>query len=180
MANSRVVYATVAAIAIAVPAEGIRQIAYGDIAQPSLLTVCYGETHDVVPGKVYSIAECKAMLNTSMQQAVETVEKCRPGLPVHTLAAFADAVYNMGPTVACDTRRSTAARMLADGRIGELPELPPVDMPGENILAHLRDEADWIEVNRASIADEYDAIANLVDGITAVYLKAIYKLSRLS
>jgi GH24 family phage-related lysozyme (muramidase) len=119
MANSRVVYATVAAIAIAVPAEGIRQIAYGDIAQPSLLTVCYGETHDVVPGKVYSIAECKAMLNTSMQQAVETVEKCRPGLPVHTLAAFADAVYNMGPTVACDTRRSTAARMLADGRIGE-------------------------------------------------------------
>ena len=119
MANSRVVYATVAAIAIAVPAEGIRQIAYGDIAQPSLLTVCYGETHDVVPGEVYSIAECKAMLNTSMQQAVETVEKCRPGLPVHTLAAFADAVYNMGPTVACDTRRSTAARMLADGRIGE-------------------------------------------------------------
>src|SRR5574343_1268416 len=119
MANSRVVYATVAAIAIAVPAEGIRQISYGDIAQPSLLTVCYGETHDVVPGKVYSIAECKAMLNTSMQQAVETVEKCRPGLPVHTLAAFADAVYNMGPTVACDTRRSTAARMLADGRIGE-------------------------------------------------------------
>ena len=43
MANSRVV-ATVAAIAIAVPAEGIRQIAYGDIAQPSLFTVCYGET----------------------------------------------------------------------------------------------------------------------------------------
>lgn len=125
MANSRVVYATAAAIAIAVPAEGIRQVAYGDIAQPSLLTVCYGETHDVVPGKVYSIAECKAMLNDSMQQAVETVEKCRPGLPVHTLAAFADAVYNMGPTIACDTRRSTAARMLADGRIGEAcMELP--------------------------------------------------------
>lgn len=117
--NPRIAYAVAAATAIAIPAEGIRQIAYGDIAQPSLLTVCYGETHDVVPGKVYSIAECKAMLNTSMQQAVETVEKCRPGLPVHTLAAFADAVYNMGPTVACDTRRSTAARMLADGRIGE-------------------------------------------------------------
>lgn len=64
------------------------------------------------------------------------------------------------------------------GAFGDLPELPPVDMPGEDILAHLREEADWIEVNRAAIADEYDAIANLVDGITAVYLKAIYKLSR--
>ncbi len=117
--NRRTAYAVAAAVAIAVPAEGLRQVSYGDIANPKLLTVCYGETHDVVAGKVYSIDECKAMLSESMRKAVETVERCRPGLPVHTLAAFADAVYNMGPTIACDTRKSTAARMLADGRIGE-------------------------------------------------------------
>lgn len=119
MANSRVVYATVAAIAIAVPAEGIRQIAYGDIAQPSLLTVCYGETHDVVPGKVYSIAECKAMLSASMLKAVEIVEECQPGLPVHVLAAFGDAVYNLGPTIVCNDKRSTAARLLRAGRYAD-------------------------------------------------------------
>ena len=116
MANSRVVYATAAAIAIAVPAEGIRQVAYGDIARPSLLTVCYGETHDVVPGKVYSIAECKARLSASMLKAVEIVEECQPGLPVHVLAAFGDAVYNMGPTIVCDPERSTAARLLKAGQ----------------------------------------------------------------
>ncbi|HEY8606767.1 MAG TPA: hypothetical protein VIM12_06620 [Noviherbaspirillum sp.] len=32
-----------------------------------------------------------------------------PGLPVNVLAAFSDAVYNMGPTIACNTGASTAA-----------------------------------------------------------------------
>lgn len=114
--NPRALYATAAAVAIAVPAEGLRQAAYRDPV--GILTVCYGETRDVVPGKVYSVAECKAKLQRGMLEAVETVEKCRPGLPVHVLAAFADAVYNMGPTIACDTRRSTAARMLNAGDIG--------------------------------------------------------------
>ena len=56
-----------------------------------------------------------------------------------------------------------------------------VDMPGRDAPCHLRDEADWIQKSIAHRSQtEYDAIANLVDGITAVYLKAIYKLSRLS
>jgi len=115
--NTRIAVAVAVAIGIAIPAEGLRQVAYRD--PPGVLTVCYGETHNVDPAKVYSIDECKARLSASMLKAVEIVEECQPGLPVHVLAAFGDAVYNMGPTVACDTRRSTAARMLADGRIGE-------------------------------------------------------------
>ena len=39
-----------------------------------------------------------------------------PGLPDHVLAAFADAVYNIGPRIACDSSRSNAARLLKSGR----------------------------------------------------------------
>ena len=49
--------------------------------------------------------------------AIETVEKCAPGLPAHQLAAFADAVFNAGPRIVCDRETSTAARLLAAGDI---------------------------------------------------------------
>jgi len=101
---------------IAVPAEGLRQIAYFD--PPGILTVCYGSTSDVVKGKRYTLDECKSRLNADMGAAVETVERCAPGLPEPALAAFADAVYNMGPTIVCNPEQSTAARFL---RSGDLP-----------------------------------------------------------
>jgi len=113
--------AVIAAIAtaIAVPAEGLRQVAYGDIADPKLLTVCYGSTTNVEAGKTYSLAECRARLDADMLAAVETVERCAPGLGDNQLAAFADAVYNMGPTIACNTKKSTAARLLKAGKVAE-------------------------------------------------------------
>lgn len=49
-----------------------------------------------------------------------------------------------------------------------------------SVIPHLRDESDWIEVNRDEIAGSSNAVANLVDGVTAVYLKAIYKLENLA
>lgn len=115
--NTRIAVAVAAAIGIAIPAEGLRQVAYRD--PPGVLTVCYGETHNVDPAKVYSIDECKARLSASMLKAVEIVEECQPGLPVHVLAAFGDAVYNLGPTIVCNDKRSTAARLLRAGRYAE-------------------------------------------------------------
>ena len=115
-------YAAVAALAtaIAVPAEGLRQWAYYD--PPGILTVCYGSTKNVVAGKKYSLEECKDRLTADMAEAVAQVESCHPGLPVQVHAAFADAVFNIGPKVACD---STASRYLAAGRIEEAcRELP--------------------------------------------------------
>ena len=106
-------YGAVAAIAtaIAIPAEGLRQWAYYD--PPGILTVCYGATGpEVVKGRKYSLDECRAMLNADMLEAVETVERCHPDLPQNVHAAFADAVYNLGPKVACD---STASRYLSAG-----------------------------------------------------------------
>lgn len=109
--NKRLAAAAALATAIAIPAEGLRQYAYYD--PPGILTVCYGSTVDVEKGRKYSLAECRARLDADMATAVRTVEACQPGLPENVLAAFADAVYNMGPTIACNPQRSTAARHLA-------------------------------------------------------------------
>jgi lysozyme len=111
------------ATAIAVPAEGLRRTYYYD--PPGILTVCYGHTGKVDKSKTYSLTECKALLNEDMLNAVDTVERCAPGLPVPVLAAFSDAVYNIGPKVACNTSKSTAARMLKAGDIrGACNQLP--------------------------------------------------------
>lgn len=119
----RVSSAVAIATALAIPAEGLRRFAYYD--PPGILTVCYGSTTNVVKGKEYSLAECKQRLDNDMLDAVLTVERCVPGLPDNVLAAFGDAVYNLGPKVACDKQRSTAARKLAAGDIeGACKELP--------------------------------------------------------
>lgn len=104
------------ATAIAIPAEGLRQVAYYD--PPGILTVCYGHTGpDVVRGRIYSIAECKALLPKDMLIALDAVERCVPGLPVQVLAAFGDATFNIGPTIVCNTQKSTAARLLKAGQL---------------------------------------------------------------
>jgi lysozyme len=104
------------ACAIAGPAEGLRQYAY--YCPAGILTVCEGHTGaDVRKGVKYSLEQCKALLDADMLKAVNAVERCVPGLPAPVLAAFADATFNMGPTIACNTKQSTAARYLAAGHL---------------------------------------------------------------
>lgn len=121
------------ATSLAVPAEGLRQYAYRD--PPGILTVCYGHTGpDVRAGRRYSLAECDALLDADMRAAVLTVERCVPGLPEPVHASFADAVFNLGPRIACDTQRSAAARMLKArdfrGACGELPRWNKASLAG--------------------------------------------------
>ena len=126
MSKRRMAAAAAIATAIAIPAEGLRRVAYFD--PPGLLTVCYGSTTDVDPTKVYSLQECRQRLDADMMRAVEQVEKCVPGLPAPMLAAWADAVYNLGPRIVCDTKTSTAARLLKAGeRIEACKQLPRWD-----------------------------------------------------
>lgn len=113
--SRRITAAAAIATMIAIPAEGLRQFAYYD--PPGVLTVCYGSTTDVVKNKKYSLEECKARLDDDMMKAVLAVDRCVPNLPENALAAFSDAVYNMGPTIACNTQKSTAARYLKAGDI---------------------------------------------------------------
>lgn len=112
------------ATAIAIPAEGLRQYAYYD--PPGILTVCRGHTgDDVQKNRFYSLAECDQYLTDDMLDAIRAVDRCAPGLPDNVLAAFGDAVYNIGPRIACDTSRSTAARLLKAGKTSEAcRELP--------------------------------------------------------
>jgi lysozyme len=113
--KQRVAAASALATAIAVPAEGLRQWAYSDPV--GILTICYGHTGtDVIKGQHKTIEQCKAILTADMQHHLEIVERCQPGLPVPVLAAFGDAVFNAGGTIACDTNRSTAARYLKLGQ----------------------------------------------------------------
>lgn len=109
----KIAAATAAAVAIAAPLEGLRQVAYYD--PPGILTVCYGSTTDVRKDKVYTKQECEVRLNADMMKAVEAVDRCVPGAPDSVLIAFSDAAYNIGPKVACNTGASTAARYLAAG-----------------------------------------------------------------
>lgn len=113
---SRRAKAAALAIAIAAPAEGLRQYAYYD--PPGILTVCRGHTGpDVVKGRKYSLAECDAFMSADMKQAIAIVDRCVPGLPENVLAAFGDAVFNLGGKITCDRENSTAARLLAAGNI---------------------------------------------------------------
>ena len=105
------------ATALAVPAEGLRQFAYRDVT--GLPTICFGSTAGVMMGDFRTVPECKALLTKEMYEVVSGVESCRPGLPIRVLAAFSDAAYNVGEHIACDSSRSTAARLLAAGRYDE-------------------------------------------------------------
>ena len=111
------------ATALAIPAEGIFTRWYFDPV--GIATVCVGHTKNVDKSKVYTVAECKALLNKEMGDVVSRLDSCRPGLPINVLAAFADASFNIGPHIACDSTRSTAARLLAAGRYAEACEQLP-------------------------------------------------------
>ena len=115
------------AAAIAIPAEGLRQKAYLD--PPGILTICYGATSGVKKGDTRTLAECRAFLDRDMLASVVTVERCASApLTVNQTAAFADAVYNLGPKVVCDRSASTLARKLSAGDvIGACNELPKWD-----------------------------------------------------
>ena len=115
------------ATAIAIPAEGIRQWAYKDVA--GVATICYGTTTGIKPGDYKTLAQCKVLLNADMLKSIDAVQKCaRRELTDTQTAALADAVYNIGPVIVCDTTRSTLARKLQAGDVvGACNELPKWD-----------------------------------------------------
>ena len=115
--------AVVIAASIAIPAEGLRQAWYLDPV--GIDTVCYGTTRDIDKTKVYTKDECMSLLPKDMGDAVRQVDACVSDLPIGVLAAFSDAVYNIGSKIACDPSQSTAARLLkARDLAGACRQLP--------------------------------------------------------
>lgn len=49
----------------------------------------------------------------------------------------------------------------------------------DDILLILVEDSEWIEKNHERICKGNRAVANLIDGVTAVYLKTMYKLRNL-
>jgi len=118
--------ALVLSMALAAPAEGLRQWAYKD--PTGLPTICLGSTKGVQMGDFRTNEECKALLTLEMWDTVNQVDACVPGLPTNVLAAFSDAAYNLGSKIACNTKVSTAARKLKAGDfVGACKELPKWD-----------------------------------------------------
>ena len=128
--------AVAAACALAIPAEGLRTKAYRDPV--GIPTICFGATKGVMLGDTATPEQCKAMLTKEMLESIDAVDRCTPNLPVNVLAAFADAAYNIGPKIACDTARSTAARKLKAGDFvgacNELLRWDRANMPGIGLV----------------------------------------------
>lgn len=95
-----------ASAAFVAPWEGLRELAYLDIA--GIPTVCFGETEGVSIGDVHSPAECRAMLERRVSEFAGGLGKClKADLPEGTAVAFVSWSYNVGLGAAC---RSTLVR----------------------------------------------------------------------
>lgn len=66
------------------------------------------------------------------------------------------------------------------GEFGLIDNFTVTVPPVGNISAWLQTDADWIAGNRDNLAAGSDAVKNLIDGLVAVYRRAIYKLTHLS
>lgn len=112
--------AVVVAMGIAGPLEGLYNWAYLDPV--GIPTNCFGTTRGVKLEQYKTDEECIALFTEEMAHAVRVVDKCVPQnvpLTVNQMAAFGSAVYNLGPIIVCDTKNSTAARLLNSGKVIE-------------------------------------------------------------
>lgn len=62
---------------------------------------------------------------------------------------------------------------------GLVGDIPAPSAKGSEVLPVLRSDAGWIEQNHEKICEGNRAIANLIDSVTGVYLRTIYKLENL-
>lgn len=57
--------------------------------------------------------------------------------------------------------------------------IPAFSTP-KDVLTELKDDVKWITSHRSDIAKDIQHLENLIDNLTAVYTKTIYKLDNLS
>ncbi len=65
------------------------------------------------------------------------------------------------------------------GLNGLVGAIPSPASTGSDVLKILKDDAEWIEGHHGKICGGNRALGNLVDGVTEVYLRTIYKLENL-
>lgn len=94
--------------------EGVRYKPYKDVV--GVWTVCYGHTgKDIIPGKTYAEAECKALLNKDLATVARQINPyIKVDIPETTRGALYSFVYNVG---AGNFRTSTLLRKINQGDI---------------------------------------------------------------
>lgn len=65
------------------------------------------------------------------------------------------------------------------GAFGLIGSVPAPKTKAEDILMILIEDAEWIEKNHEKVCKGNRAVANLIDGVTEVYLTTTYKLRNL-
>lgn len=106
--------ATVLAVGIIAPLEGLRNDPYFDLV--GVKTVCYGETENI-EDRHYTTAECKAKLEKAVgERYLKPVADCVPQIAARPeqLAASTSLAYNIGVKAFCG---STAAKRFKAGDI---------------------------------------------------------------
>ena len=99
--------------------EGMRLVPYRDVVK--VLTVCAGETEGVIPGKRYTLQECREITLKGLERYAAPVEACitRRPFPDTTFVAFVSLAYNIGHGGFC---KSSVARLYNEGRTREACE----------------------------------------------------------
>lgn len=95
--------------------EGFRGKPYLDPA--AILTVCYGETENIDPARIYSKDECAAKLRVRMaRDYAPKIADCLPEIVTNRFifGALLDASYNAGPVAVC---KSNMARSIKAGEL---------------------------------------------------------------
>lgn len=103
--------AAAAVIAAALPVvalwEGLRTKPYYDLV--GVKTVCYGETRNV-QDRIYSKAECDAMLADGLVDFYRQVDPCLPDeLPPKAAGMFLSLAWNVGPGAVCKSQTIQSA-----------------------------------------------------------------------
>ena len=65
------------------------------------------------------------------------------------------------------------------GAFNIIGDIPAPDVSERDVLKLLEADAAWIEEHHEDICEGNRAVANLIDGVTEVYLSAVYKLRNL-
>lgn len=66
------------------------------------------------------------------------------------------------------------------GQFGLVGDFQVETSPVSNITTWLQSEMDWIANNRDDLSQGNNSIANLIDGLVAIYQRTIYKLTHLA